>query len=1349
VSTVNMELEDALTIFSYSSPYPVQLSLLPATADEFPVPRTPLERRSWSLDQLGCGRRQRAEHRDAVRPVRRASLGQSEAPRPRTDVNELIIIDYNKPSVTAVSDTATTSQSPHTATDLQPTVIHLPQSTTRGRPATRVDRLDLEVHAEHHVVQIPDDIDEREQEPRLLVEEQLTVHPHHLYESPPAGGRDENVPTISSTNIHDLSDNVNAIQTPTSIDEVTVASQPITIVTTSSTVDDKSAPTYVVVDETLTTSSPGVASAAVASTDEKHNRRTEESVTIVIDEDGDQKTLQYHKNCTPEGYSSSDEVTSPRASLVQQQQQEGRKADHTEPVEASGGPNNDGGQRVVVEPGSSSLFETVWTRQSTNGSEVFYDIDLSDNDHSNAQLTTEKPEREKKKKRSFIRSLKSLLRSSSSGSKRRSRKSSLMIGGAVPYTPFDEDVNQTSPPETQQQAMSCGDVENFNSVDHIRKSRSSEDVSDQHNARDTSQELLASATARTHDSTGQEHAEDIADSLHRGGANQLKFEEPGTEYGVCHKQQRLDQTEMEELELARLDTRNSLEDVSGTKLPVTDVADEWQNKVDVDLSNVDDDKVALHVITADNDELLVQDDEGLTVKNHQSNSQESEAQPANVHLTSTTFQTDEDRDITPCIHSDVVEIQDETIATTEPTIMKTETEDVSQPVQDDVTCDSREADFDTDATRSGVQSSSTARQDVVDIEQSRQRTATDEVDVCGRRLSSAESAEHGRLDSQRLINSDDGSSNSAVVEVTDPTISKSTPDLSEVDTAPEIPGDKCVLGDVTSEIPSVLSMMLNLHGVGDAASSGHCEVATETPTVTSGGTSLSPADDDLAGSGRDFTEMTGDEVCRDGMKREADVELTLVDREQNCHPSTRTDDDIIVTDSDDRVITHKTTVAALPPEHFLAVSGSDDETRMRLVDVEQKEAQKNILPREEDSSDNYRCVDRSEAVCVLPTATRVHVRNRTLVMGQNYSNPSGIVDSGRVHRTAERFPDTQAKRGDDPAETAVRGNEEESTDRTSSNRTFQQPHDFGVPVNRHNQLPINSSIGTAPTGPSASNFTFVVQRQVKVNNNRQRSLSTGSSNDSAKPAYTFVVPDGRRRRSASDYNNNNELSTTRRFSATRAVSDGRKFDIRKATTTISRHTVIDSSEYDSWQRVDSLVHHTVTSNRLPARTGSGNSADQERVGFRPAVNGRLSESVEELNATGPMSQQVCTSSPNVACVEDEEDGVASSLPGLMSTSPGLDDLCRSEPCLDVTTSFQGHDITKDDVVSQDLTRLRPAARHSGSVGPSRVSWPTSVWHDRSNAQLPANSRRRPRRRRTDNIYPSTSSTTHDVTPTTH
>jgi len=53
VSAVCMELEDAMTIFSYSSPYPVQLSLLPATAATSPAPHG---RRSWSLDQLAARR---------------------------------------------------------------------------------------------------------------------------------------------------------------------------------------------------------------------------------------------------------------------------------------------------------------------------------------------------------------------------------------------------------------------------------------------------------------------------------------------------------------------------------------------------------------------------------------------------------------------------------------------------------------------------------------------------------------------------------------------------------------------------------------------------------------------------------------------------------------------------------------------------------------------------------------------------------------------------------------------------------------------------------------------------------------------------------------------------------------------------------------------------------------------------------------------------------------------------------------------------------------------------------------------------------------------------------------------
>jgi len=68
-----MELEDAMTIFSYASPYPVQLSLLPTPAAA-PAP-VPMGRRSRSLDQLETRRSGEVKHAKRSQSDRREHRG--------------------------------------------------------------------------------------------------------------------------------------------------------------------------------------------------------------------------------------------------------------------------------------------------------------------------------------------------------------------------------------------------------------------------------------------------------------------------------------------------------------------------------------------------------------------------------------------------------------------------------------------------------------------------------------------------------------------------------------------------------------------------------------------------------------------------------------------------------------------------------------------------------------------------------------------------------------------------------------------------------------------------------------------------------------------------------------------------------------------------------------------------------------------------------------------------------------------------------------------------------------------------------------------------------------------------
>ena len=1247
MSTVCMELEDALTIFSYSSPYPVQLSLLPSTTATLPAPRTPRGRRSWSLDQLDCRRRQR---RHSEVPVRARPARHSLSDGRRLG-SEMVHKDLYLPTERHRRQLDATGQSTHLS--------------SQQRPAQSVD--------------------------------------------------DDNSTASRSADVCDTQNSVHEpghIRVATATDNKTtgVAQQlATTTVTASST-------TVHVADKMLTTSPLGVA-------DSKFNT----DVVVHLDDERDQsddelgsrpETQQHRSTClnkTSDGFSDNDVMSYHHQHQQQQRQME---AEQTSLQEASYRHNgvDSSVQRTADEHAAESPIELATTTD-----ELFYDINLDDDDTAN--IRRQRPA--SKTKRSLIGSLKSLLKSSSAESNRKKRKSSLTVGGAMAYVPSDEDRAHES--TSVRYVVREQNPDNSDSVGHECTSEINTSV--QQTSTDISSEFVGSKS------------NELSSFI-----NEVLAAASNTEaHEIHHKQPYTGQSDVEEIKLVTHDVRNSpstrFEELNSTKLPGTTVADDSLTEGDVDQSRVADGKalVASDDVTEVHHRMTTTSREELQVIKalHQTGtlndastalnqlravrSSELEAQHGNIHPSQRLSHVDEDI-ITSSKTSSVMhsngKVQEERTRT-HLDFINTETNDASRiTVKEngvdmmDESCGllAAEADFITAALRSGFQRDSfvVQEQEMVDARhQGDKRNSlsivagvSDEVHRVS--ASDVESPwQPARPLSQHLDVSYDYLRHPVVIQVNEPTVTVAVSDMNETVSAttasrPQVVKDKrssasdLDLSDVTTDIPSVLTMMLNLFGVRDGAKraeistddhvpSRHCVVDMETSTSTSSGKSPAQVNDDVMGSGRSTVETDREDAhaVDDKFQNEAEHEATgsMLDRHvdwlnkqspaENHDPSASNHshglDYFHVTPSDSQVFTHQSTEYSFTPnsDKYLNVNAS----RMRLNKETEKTSHSTSLSHHEQDKPQY--VHRSDA-SVVPIVSKSHDKDPSLVMGENHSRSSGFVDGDRISQTVEKLYGSQTTIPN--YDLAMMGNIEESRNRIANNQTVQQPHVVRVPTISRNRLLINSPEGTSPTRehvkrsnsdvrpssgdftfptrehvkrsnsavrPSPGNFTFVVQRQVKVDSNYERSLSTGSSNNtgssnvSEKPAYTFVMP-AVRRCSASDYNNNDQLF---RSSIPQTASDGRKSEIKTPTVTTPRYSEIYSSKYNSSQVVDVTVHHSVTRGRRPVRTGSGNVFDQKQINpvwnsaHQPTVNSRLSGSMKELGMSGTTSPSINTCDP--------------------------------------------------------------------------------------------------------------------------
>ena len=1339
-----MELEDALTIFSYSSPYPVQLSLLPATTSSSSAPRTPLGRRSWSLDQLDARRRQR-RHSEVKwqHPARRYH---SEARRPRHDVTQLCDAENS----------------------------------------------DLEHHPKklvHASVELPYDVGQLSD---------CTVRPVavHKTASSPCDR-----PTQSSVNEHEL----DCTRVTTSTDEILAVTQQLATVTASSTITPR---TRDVAADTMTANSPGVASSS--------------SNTIVA------VSLDDERNRGDRDDALGDKTADQQASA----------------------------SAVEHQPTSIELATATDSRQTSVDldSEVFYDIDLDDDDddskHDTTNITRYRPA--SKKKRSLIGSLKALVRSRSAGSNRNKRTSS-MIGGAVAYVPPDEDMTRNSTSGIH--VATDQDRDKSNSVRHDEESG----PDGQHRTTDTSSdEFLAPKSNEmpsteidevlTAASNTEARAANVSDfHQHCGpGQSEVELEEPQARTSaddMHHKQPHVGQSEVKKIKLMTRDARNSpsarCEEATSTKnLEERTGADDSVKERAVGQSKLADGETL--VVSHDEVERVTmtarQDGVRQTVSRHEDSTAVNQRcavslrERANIQSPPPLLRADQDDTRT---HTDVeTTTSNSAFANTQTSNagLTTDKDDVSM-TRDGCEPLATEAHFDAVARTSGVDSDSLALQ-MFDEGHCRENknlnsvegVSDEEDEEDGMLPADAESPRRpARLDSQHLDVNYDEFRHSGIIQVTEPAVSAATADVRETATTArrQVVKDKRSpendINDATTDIPSVLTMMLNVFGVRDEpvkptydhASSGHCLVVMETPTTTSGGTELSPVNDDVMRSHvraaeTDRTNTKIDFIHKDEVEHKG-ADSVLDRHNEQCAPAQNhylsagddlhAHDYLHLTASDSRVDTIETAVDKNSAEYFLTTASSDKELNVN----ESRPSSNSETDNTSDSAfqshgdvdfpDKCQHGDRPEADCAAPIVGENCARNSPQVMGQSRLSSSGIVGGGGVQQTVEKFYDRQLTRPHyDSAQVAGVCNVQGSRNRISNDQTDQRPYFIGVPLIRGNQLPTNSPEGTSPTTehlnrntaacPADSDYTFVVRRQVKVSNNYVRSLSTGSSNNtgssnggnvSEEPAYTFVVPVVRRR-SASDYNNN-DLSAIRRFSSPQTVSDGRKSDIHNRTVTTPRYTEMYSSKYNSQHVVDVTVHHAVTHGPRPVRTGSGNTFDRKQTnsfGYsaqQPTMIGRLSESMRELRVSGvgdcgPPSQ-TCANSLTVDSVKDETVSGRQSDHVTCSTSSGVDDFCP-----DVTASCDTRDVkdnNADDDRGHDWTWLRvepvdvggldvgsesamPVGEESGQPRVSRLTVQLANSSGGSSAQQ-VNSRRRPRRRRIVCLPHSalTSSTTSDVT----
>jgi len=602
---------------------------------------------------------------------------------------------------------------------------------------------------------------------------------------------------------------------------------------------------------------------------------------------------------------------------------------------------------------------------------------------------------------------------------------------------------------------------------------------------------------------------------------------------------------------------------------------------------------------------------------------------------------------------------------------------------------------------------------------------------------------------------------SVVIELNDQTVPTTT---SLSSTAPELVKDERSSDDdlidatkVTTEVPSVMTMLLNLFGVeddvkpvakppDDHATSGHCVVAIETPIISSGGTGLATVYDDVTRSytGTADTDKEGiriDSEYKNDNKHEVGG-LVLGGRDNSFIDQSPTQvqslsannsDRLHVTFSDSRDTARQTAAEKISSDNSFTTSSNKDlsvnesGTKMNAED-DNEEALKTsdavfTSYRETDLPEKCQFVDRSTEVRVAPIASKSCVIDPALiVIGEDQSTSSGVVDGEGISQSPEKFYDRQTTRPNyDPAQEM--GNVKEPSNQIPNNRIVQQSDVVRVPIRRGSQLPIRSPDGPSPTTEqlkrtrpvqrSVSHFTFTVQRPVNVNKVCERSSSTerrsytGSvGNLSEKPTYTFVVPTVRHR-SDQDYNNNS--AGTRHFSTPHTRSGGQKFDIKNTTATNPRHTV-DSSTHNWWQVP--TVHRVLSYGPYPVRTGSVDTYDRKQVSSvehavqQPPMNGRLGGSMNELRVSSTTSPgvgnydlpvQISTDSITIDSPKDNAvfypmvDQVFGSVPDLNLASPSMNDFCRAESHPDVMTSSRRCDVIDsddDDDVSGDLTRLR-------------------------------------------------------------
>jgi len=635
-------------------------------------------------------------------------------------------------------------------------------------------------------------------------------------------------------------------------------------------------------------------------------------------------------------------------------------------------------------------------------------------------------------------------------------------------------------------------------------------------------------------------------------------------------------------------------------------------------------------------------------------------------------------------------------------------------------------------------------------------------------------------DLRDLGHDDDDRLRSVVTEIGDQMTSKSTSDLSgrlshsQLQVVKDKRSSESALDDaakVTFDVPSVLTMLLNLLSVGDEAkpadparptddvatsehlvaavdtdkhpTSGHCVVAKETPV--SSGESRSEPVGDVTASGHCM--VTIDNPITSGESKSAPVDDTrnLIDfatmNGEDLHTDRKHEDDVEDEAVDLAIVESSTSHSELSPTHELRLlagrhspvdkhfdlPSSDNRLNSeQTIADETSEAEFCFSQRRHDEDSNLitesrnaelksvnseevvtksvavilshsEPVDRSETNCVEPPVSQILVHHPSLVAGRDHSKSSGIDDGERISQTADRQPTRPSY---DSPQDLVMGNVDKSK--------HQQPRIVGGSVIRGNQLPE----GTSPAleelkrnfivSPPAKDFTFVIQRPVKLNNERRlsagSSYNTGSGNGGGgKPAYTFVMPTTVRRRSASDYSNNDLAATRYSSSSTPHLpSDGRKSGITDTT-----FSATDSSRYNASHAVDAAVHH----GPRPVRTGSGNIFDRKQsnsVEYSATERGRLSESSEELrisdhrtalsvgDSSKPSASPKHANNQSVVTYSlsghvSAADHVTASMPDLKSSS--VDDVRHVEPRPDVMKSPDV--IINDDDnkgKSRDLTR---------------------------------------------------------------